>query len=64
MRIEKLLKTQQPNIHRKLNKNRKQNNKKRRREKKENISFNDCLELMKYDSYCKGRGIKQRTRGK
>ncbi|ACQ54877.1 hypothetical protein AGE29_01525 [Clostridium botulinum] len=66
MRIEKILKTQQPDTHRKLNKNRKQNNKKRRRGKKEDLSFSDVMELMQHDSYCRGRGgsIKQRTWGK
>lgn len=67
MRIEKILKTQQPNTHKQLNKNRKQNNKKRRRGKQEeNLSFSDVMDLMKHDSYCRGKGggIKQRTWGK
>lgn len=67
MRIEKILKTQQPNTHKKLNKNRKQNNKKRRRGKKEEtLSFSEVVELMQHDSYCRGKGgrIKQRTWGK
>ncbi|WP_409068864.1 hypothetical protein ACFLKC_14110 [Clostridium caseinilyticum] len=66
MRIEKILKTQQPNTHKQLNKNRKQNKKRRRRGKKEDLSFSDVVELMQHDSYCRGRGggIKQRTWGK
>ncbi|CAL83903.1 hypothetical protein FDF29_06460 [Clostridium botulinum] len=63
VRIEKILKTQQPNTHKQLNKNRKQNKKKRGRGKKEGLSFSDIMELMSHDSYCRGRGgrIKQRT---
>ncbi|KEI75896.1 hypothetical protein [Clostridium botulinum] len=63
MRIEKILKTQQPNTHRKLNKNRKQNNKKRRRGKQEeNLSFSDVMDLMKHDSYYRGKGGALRQR--
>ncbi|MCC5422504.1 hypothetical protein [Clostridium botulinum] len=66
MRIEKILKTQQPDTHRKLNKNRKQNNKKCGRGKQEDLSFSNVMDLMKHDSYCRGKGgsIKQRTWGK
>ncbi|NFG96840.1 hypothetical protein FDC49_10450 [Clostridium sporogenes] len=66
MRIEKILKTQQPNTHKQLNKNRKQNKKKCGRGKKENLSFSDIMDLMSHDSYSRGRGgsIKQRTWGK
>lgn len=66
MRIEKILKTQQPKTHKQLNKNRKQNKKRRRRSKKENLSFSDVMDLMKHDSYYRGKGgsIKQRTWGK
>ncbi|EPY2281791.1 hypothetical protein [Clostridium sporogenes] len=63
MRVEKILKTQQPNTHKQLNKNRKQNSKKRRRGKQEeNLSFSDVMDLMKHDSYYRGKGgaIKQR----
>ena len=62
MRIEKILKTQQPNTHKQLNKDQKHNNKKRRRGKKEDLSFSDVMELMKHDSYYRGKGgaIKQR----
>ncbi|EKO1912194.1 hypothetical protein PZQ55_001232 [Clostridium botulinum] len=65
MKIEKILKTQQPNTHKLLNKNRKQNRKKSRRGK-EDLSFSDVMELMSHDSYCRGRGgsIKQKTWGK
>ncbi|NFQ84168.1 hypothetical protein FDG04_02320 [Clostridium sporogenes] len=57
MRIEKILKTQQPNTHKQLNKD-----KKRRRGKKEDLSFSDVMELMQHDSYYRGKGgaIKQR----
>ncbi|WP_460285204.1 hypothetical protein [Clostridium botulinum] len=64
MRIEKILKTQQPSTHKQLNKNKKQNNKKRRRgKKKEDLSFSDVMELMQHDSYkrTKGGAIKQRS---
>ena len=66
MRIEKILKTQQPNTHKQLNKNRKQNNKKRGRGKKEDLSFSDIMDLMSHDSYkrCRGGAIKQRSWGK
>ncbi|EQB4335437.1 hypothetical protein ACYJ2V_001124 [Clostridium botulinum] len=67
MRIEKILKTQQPSTHKQLNKNRKQNKKKHRRGKQEeNLSFSDVVELMQHDSYYRGKGggIKQRTWGK
>ncbi|MBD5642961.1 hypothetical protein HYH96_03515 [Clostridium botulinum] len=67
LKVEKILKTQQPGIHNQLNKNRKQNKKKSRRGKKEeNLSFSDVMDLMNHDSYCRGKGgrIKQRTWGK
>ncbi|NFM72852.1 hypothetical protein FDB95_14950 [Clostridium botulinum] len=61
MRIEKILKIQQPDTHRKLNKNIKQNNKKRRRGKKEDLSFSDYVEMMKHDSYKRHKGaLRQR----
>lgn len=62
MRIEKILKTQQPNTHKQLNKNQKHKNQKRRRGKKEDLSFSDVMELMQHDSYYRGKGgaIKQR----
>ncbi|MBO0555761.1 hypothetical protein EXQ41_06815 [Clostridium botulinum] len=56
MRIEKILKTQQPNTHKQLNKNRKQNKKRRRRGKKEDLSFSDYVEMMKHDSYKRHNG--------
>ncbi|KEI87670.1 hypothetical protein N492_12065 [Clostridium botulinum B2 267] len=67
MKVGKIIETQQPNIHKQLNKNKKHNNKKRRRGKQEeNLSFSDVAELMQHDSYCRGKGgsIKQRTWGK
>ncbi|MCW6079034.1 hypothetical protein [Clostridium sporogenes] len=61
MRIEKILKTQQPSIHKQLNKNRKQDKKKSRRGKKENLSFSDVMKLMKHDSYKRHKGaLRQR----
>ncbi|EHN17088.1 hypothetical protein [Clostridium sporogenes] len=66
MKVGKIIETQQPGIHKQLNKNKKQNKKKCRRGKKEDLSFNDVMELMQHDSYCRGKGgsIKQRTWGK
>ncbi|NOH14855.1 hypothetical protein [Clostridium cochlearium] len=63
MKVEKILKAQQPDIHKQLNKNRKQNNKKKsRRGKQEHLSFSDVMKLMKHDSYYRGKGgsIKQK----
>ncbi|HID0823832.1 TPA: hypothetical protein ACXDAP_001976 [Clostridium botulinum] len=60
MRIENILKTQQPSTHKQLNKNRKQN-KKSRRGNKEDLSFSDYVEMMKHDSYKRHRGaLRQR----
>lgn len=57
MRIEKILKVQQPREHKQLNENRKENKKKRG----ENLSFSDVMELMKHDSYKRHRGaLRQR----
>ncbi|MHB9937925.1 hypothetical protein CF098_07835 [Clostridium sporogenes] len=66
MKVGKIIEKQQPGIHKQLNKNRKQNKKKSRRGKKEDLSFNDVMDLMQQDSYYRGRGgsIKQRTWGK
>ncbi|WP_282804564.1 hypothetical protein [Clostridium tetani] len=61
MKIEKIIKIQQPDIHKQLNKNRKQNKKKSRRGKQEHLSFSDVMEIMKHDSYKRHRGaIRQR----
>ncbi|KHO36728.1 hypothetical protein DP125_13275 [Clostridium tetani] len=62
MKIGKILKMQQPDIHKQLNKNRKQNKKKSRGGKQEHLSFSDVMELMKHNSYCRGKGgaLKQR----
>ncbi|WP_096635863.1 hypothetical protein [Clostridium cochlearium] len=60
MKVEKILKAQQPDIHKRLKQqNRKQ---KKSRRGKEHLSFNDVMELMKHDSYYRGKGgaIKQR----
>lgn len=66
LKVGKIIEIQQPGMHKKLNKNRKQNNKKRRRGKKEDLSFSDVMDLMSHDSYSRGKGgsIKQRTWGK
>ncbi|MFV3013579.1 hypothetical protein ACLD43_17500 [Clostridium botulinum] len=63
MNVGKIIETQQPGIHKQLNKNRKQNNKRRRRGKKEDLSFSDIMDLMSHDSYYRGRGgaVKQRS---
>ncbi|WP_111921140.1 hypothetical protein [Clostridium cochlearium] len=54
MKVEKIIKTQQPDIHKRL---KQQNNKKKsRRGKQEHLSFNDVMKLMKHDSYYRGRG--------
>ncbi|KGI45300.1 hypothetical protein KY55_01310 [Clostridium tetani] len=55
VKIEKIIKAQQPNIHKQLNKNRKQNKKKSRKEG-EHLSFSDVMELMRHDSYYRGKG--------
>lgn len=62
----KIIEAQQPGIHKELKKNRKHNKKKCRRGKNKDLSFSDVMNLMKHDSYCRGRGgsIKQRTWGK
>ncbi|NFD77072.1 hypothetical protein FC826_09895 [Clostridium botulinum] len=67
LKVGKIIETQQQGIHNQLNRNRKQNKKKSRRGKKEeNLSFSHVMDLMNYDSYCRGKGgrIKQRTWGK
>ncbi|QRI54069.1 hypothetical protein [Clostridium botulinum] len=56
MKVGKIIETQQPGIHKQLNKNIKQNNKKRRRGKKEDLSFSDYVEMMKHDSYRRHKG--------
>ncbi|ENK0558501.1 hypothetical protein AB2T19_003322 [Clostridium botulinum] len=56
MKVGKIIETQQPGIHKQLNKNRKQNKKKSRRGKKEDLSFFDYVEMMKHDSYKRHRG--------
>ncbi|MBO0560245.1 hypothetical protein EXQ37_10960 [Clostridium botulinum] len=63
MKVGKIIETQQPNVHKQLNKNRKQNKEKRGRGKKEDLFFSDVMELMQHDSYkrCKGGAIKQRS---
>ncbi|MCW7999840.1 hypothetical protein CFK35_18390 [Clostridium sp. cpc1] len=55
MKVGKIIETQQPGIHKQLNKNRKQNKKKCRRDK-EDLSFSDYVEMMKHDSYYRGNG--------
>ncbi|RXI38840.1 hypothetical protein DP129_10815 [Clostridium tetani] len=58
MKIEKILKVQQPDIHKRL----RQQNKKKAKRKGEHLSFNDVMELMRHDSYYRGKGgaIRQR----
>ncbi|WP_317724993.1 hypothetical protein [Clostridium tetani] len=62
MKIEKIIKAQQPDIHKRL----KQQNKKKkksRRGKQEHLSFSDVMELMKHDSYYRGKGGALKQRG-
>ncbi|EPY6430586.1 hypothetical protein ACWO41_001334 [Clostridium sporogenes] len=60
MKVGKIIETQQPNTHKQLNKNRKQNKKKSRRGK-ENLFFSDYVEMMKHDSYKRHKGaLRQR----
>ncbi|HDK7156463.1 TPA: hypothetical protein PTV43_001592 [Clostridium botulinum] len=56
MKVGRIIETQQPGIHKQLNKDKKQNKKKSRRGKKENLSFSDVMKLMKHDSYKRHRG--------
>ncbi|RXI46072.1 hypothetical protein DP145_01660 [Clostridium tetani] len=60
MKIGKIIKAQQPDIHKRLNRNIKQNKKKSRKEG-EHLSFSDVMELMRHDSYkrCKGGAIRR-----
>ncbi|NFD54666.1 hypothetical protein EXN53_03050 [Clostridium botulinum] len=55
MKVGKIIETQQPRMHKKLNK--KQDKKKRRRGKQEaNLSFSDYVEMMKHNSYKRHKG--------
>lgn len=57
LKVGKILETQQPDIHKQLTQNGKQNKKKHGRGKKEkDLSFSDYMELMKHDSYKRHRG--------
>ncbi|ENJ9655964.1 hypothetical protein AB2T14_003680 [Clostridium botulinum] len=56
MKVGKIIETQQPNTHKQLNKNRKQNKKKRGRGEKDDLSFSDYVEMMKHDSYKRHKG--------
>ncbi|NME95345.1 hypothetical protein HF847_04975 [Clostridium cochlearium] len=57
MKVERIIKTQQPDIHKRLKQqNKKQNKKKSRRGKQEHLSFSDVMKLMKHDSYYRGKG--------
>ncbi|MBV1816878.1 hypothetical protein ACIR03_02615 [Clostridium cochlearium] len=60
MKVEKIIKTQQPDIHKRLKQQNKKQKKKSRRGK-DHLSFNDVMELMKHDSYkrCKGGAIRR-----
>ncbi|AJA42784.1 hypothetical protein phiCTC2B_27 (endogenous virus) [Clostridium phage phiCTC2B] len=58
MKIENIIKAQQPDIHKRL---KQQNRKKKSRREGEHISFSDVMELMKHNSYKRHRGaIRQR----
>ncbi|CAM3001160.1 hypothetical protein HAHI6034_10975 [Hathewaya histolytica] len=57
MRIGEILKDQQPEVYKKLKSDKKE------KRGKENLSFSDLRQLMKKDSYYRGKGgsIKQRS---
>ena len=58
MKIGQVVKAQQPDVHKKLNKK----PRKKRRRGKESLSFSDFENMMKHDSYYRGKGgaIRQR----
>lgn len=57
MKIGQVVKEQQPDVHKKLNKK----PRKKRRRGKESLSFSDFENMMKHNSYVRHRGsIKQR----
>ncbi|GAA0735617.1 hypothetical protein [Clostridium oceanicum] len=57
MIIGKILEVRKSKVHKKLNKNRKNNKKKKKiRRGKENLSFSYYMEMMKHDSYYRGKG--------
>lgn len=51
MKINNIIKEQQPDVHKKLNKK-----KRRRNNKTEHLSFSDIENLMSHDSYRRGPG--------
>ena len=53
MKIGQILRENQPDIHKKLNKDHK---KKKKPKREENLSFKDVMDLMKHDSYYRGKG--------
>lgn len=61
MKVGTIVKSSQPEIHKKLNRNN-QKPKHKRRDSQEHLSFGDYMELMKHDSYYRGKGgaIKQK----
>lgn len=60
MKIGQIIKEQQPDEHKKVHK------KCKRRRGKEHLSFSDFQNMMKHDSYCRGKGgaIRQVTHSK
>jgi hypothetical protein len=53
VKVEKIIKSQQPNIHKKLKEN---SSKKKSKRGKEHLSFSDVMELMKHSSYKRSKG--------
>ncbi len=58
MKVGRIVKSQQPDIHKKLKEN--YSRKKHKRGNKERLSFSDVMELMRHSSYKRHKGaIKQ-----
>jgi hypothetical protein len=62
MKVGSIVKDNQPDMHNKLKKKKKR---RRARRRKENLTFNDFENMMKHDSYGRGKGgaIRQVRRG-
>lgn len=56
MKVGTIVEANQPEIHKKLNRNNQNHKRKRRDSKEEHLSFHDCMELMKHDSYVRHNG--------
>lgn len=62
MKVGAIVKANQPKIHKQLNRNNQKPKRKKRDSQGEHLSFRDYMELMKHDSYYRGKGgaIKQK----